>query len=289
MRTKPLWSRSKDSSKETNKGTLKDSKRLFLESCKILKQRREEYGITRNQLAKKTRITTTVLEAIENGWTNKLPEKAYLCSMLSMLELELDLERNSLDGILKGSKDHDKKTLLSTFNPGKLEILSSWQGSLLYVIIMLISIHTLNQQQRYMTKLNSQTIQPIVSDSESIGESTKKEIENISTRNLLGKSEIKKKQDSSWVNLILGKFKKKESFALLELNLNKESKVSIKSGRDYQTTINKVKGYLNLRLLSPVEIQIQPPPSKKDLIKWNGKNYAPLDEENGLYKLTMFN
>ena len=46
-----------------------------------MKQRREAGGLTLRELALETRITTPVIEALERGWSDRLPERAYLASM----------------------------------------------------------------------------------------------------------------------------------------------------------------------------------------------------------------
>ena len=85
---------------ESIKEDIKNPNILFSEACQLLKAQRQELGLSRIELAEKTRITPSVLEAIENGWADKLPERAYLASMLIILENELSLRRNSLKAIL---------------------------------------------------------------------------------------------------------------------------------------------------------------------------------------------
>ena len=41
-----------------------------------MKQRREAGGLTLRELALETRITTPVIEALERGWSDRLPEGA---------------------------------------------------------------------------------------------------------------------------------------------------------------------------------------------------------------------
>ena len=56
-----------------------------------MKQRREAEGLTLRELALETRITTPVIEALERGWSDRLPERAYLASMLPQPERRLEL------------------------------------------------------------------------------------------------------------------------------------------------------------------------------------------------------
>ena len=71
----------------------------FSEAINLFKTRRLEIGISLETLSKDTKISRNVLIAIENGWKKYLPEKTYLISMIKSLELKLNLEKGSLNGL----------------------------------------------------------------------------------------------------------------------------------------------------------------------------------------------
>ena len=48
------------------------------------------------------------------------------------------------------------------FNFINIDFLNSWVGSLLYFIVMLISILALNSQQKYLLKTNSLSTEPVL-------------------------------------------------------------------------------------------------------------------------------
>ena len=48
------------------------------------------------------------------------------------------------------------------FNFINIDFLNNWIGSLLYFIIMLLSILALNSQQKYLIKINSISSEPII-------------------------------------------------------------------------------------------------------------------------------
>ena len=54
------------------------------------------------------------------------------------------------------------------FNFINIDFLNSWIGSLLYFIIMLLSILALNSQQKYLVKINSISTEPIIIEKNSI-------------------------------------------------------------------------------------------------------------------------
>ena len=70
----------------------------LLEAGRRLRQEREQRGLSLRQLALETRISTPVLEALERGWRDRLPEAAYLRTMLPLIEQRLDLPGGSLIG-----------------------------------------------------------------------------------------------------------------------------------------------------------------------------------------------
>ena len=81
--------------------------------------------------------------------------------MIRSLKLKLNLEKGSLNGlsIQKESINNVSKFKLNFIN---IDFLNSWIGSLLYFIIMLLSILALNSQQRYLIKTNSVSTEPII-------------------------------------------------------------------------------------------------------------------------------
>ena len=133
----------------------------FTKAINLFTSQREKLGISLEELSNKTKISRNVLIAIENGWEKNIPEKTYLISMLKILEIELNLERGSLNILLDQKKSINS---LSNFNFKfiNIDFLNSWFGSLLYFIFMLLSILALNSQQRYLLKINSVSTEPII-------------------------------------------------------------------------------------------------------------------------------
>jgi len=133
----------------------------FSEAINLFKTRRLKIGISLETLSKETKISRNVLIAIENGWEKYLPETTYLTSMIKILEIKLNLERGSLNGLLLRKGNNDDITRFK-FNFINIDFINSWIGSLLYFIFMLLSILALNSQQRYLIKINSISTEPII-------------------------------------------------------------------------------------------------------------------------------
>ena len=162
----PFKNTSSDLSKLQDK-TNSDSE--FSKAIGLFTTQRNKLGISLEELSSKTKISRNVLIAIEKGWKDYLPETTYLKSMLKMIEVELNLDRGSLNGFL------DKKIInnsLYEFKFINIDFLNSWFGSLLYFIFMLLSILALNSQQKYLLKINSISTDPVKMDELEINNST---------------------------------------------------------------------------------------------------------------------
>ena len=133
----------------------------FSEAINLFKTQRKKVGISIDQLSDETKISRNVLVAIENGWRKYLPETTYLSSMIKTLEIKLNLERGSLDG-LSDREDNDNNSDGFKFNFINIDFLNNWIGSLIYIIFMLLSILALNSQQKYLIKINSVSTEPII-------------------------------------------------------------------------------------------------------------------------------
>ncbi len=156
---------------------------VFLEALTLLKERRNNLGFSLSELSNKTKISRNVLLAIENGWKKYLPENTYLIAMIRKLESVLGLESNSLDGLL--SQDNiTKKTSQFQFNLLNIDLLSTWKGNLLYILILLTCILFINSNQHYLIPIDTQSSEPILP----IGDS-KEEIQ-INSKKLRGINQV---------------------------------------------------------------------------------------------------
>ena len=148
----------------TNSPSLKgkpESDYEFYKAINLFISQREKIGISLDVLSNKTKISRNVLIAIENGWEKHIPESTYLISMLKTLEIELFLERGSLNGLLT-KKIVNKNLSKLKFNFINIDFINSWVGSLLYFVFMLISILAINSQQKYLLKIHSLSTEPIL-------------------------------------------------------------------------------------------------------------------------------
>tara|TARA_Y100001968_G_scaffold330294_1_gene381745 strand:+ start:13403 stop:13972 length:570 start_codon:yes stop_codon:yes gene_type:complete len=146
---------------ESTKNDLSDYKEVFMETCKLIKAQRMKNGISLEMLSRKTKISKFVLEAIENGHDKYLPERTYLKQMLKAIEFELGLPKDRLKIFLKHSKKTIHNNNLKVFAPGNINIFASWEGNLVYLILMFTSIITLNKYQKFLADIKTLDTKPI--------------------------------------------------------------------------------------------------------------------------------
>lgn len=137
----------------------------LLAAGRLLRQRREERGLSLRQLALDTRISAAVLEALERGWPDRLPEATYLRTMLPLIERHLDLPPACLDPVLARGNQQEVRQLRQAdslrFTPGSIDVFTTWQGTILYGVLTLALVYGLNLQQRKIAAQGLVALRPI--------------------------------------------------------------------------------------------------------------------------------
>ncbi|MFU8886661.1 MAG: helix-turn-helix domain-containing protein [Cyanobacteriota bacterium] len=132
-----------------------------------LRQAREQRQLSLRQLAMQTRISTAVLEALERGWRDRLPEPTYLRTMLPLIERHLELDAGSLDPVLPREQQRGQRAqqagLLRRFTPGSIDVFTTWQGTVLYGVLILGLIYGLNLQQQRLARAGLLAVGPLPS------------------------------------------------------------------------------------------------------------------------------
>jgi hypothetical protein len=258
-----------------------------------LRQEREARGLNLRQLALETRISTPVLEALERGWRDRLPEGAYLRTMLPLIEQHLDLPAGSLDVALPPqSPQHGPRGkgggLLKRFTPGSIDVFSTWQGGLLYGGICLGLIYALNLQQRQLASANLLSLNPIAPLP--AAEQRKPAAPGIT---LLGAfPELRPLQQASRgvgrtaLNALQQAGSEQPELGVLELNLSQASTINLRSDNGQRSQLSGSKGQLMWQLEPPLELSIYPVPKATDVL-WNGAALPPISNQPGQYRLPV--
>lgn len=258
--------------------SLESSNNSLEEAGQLLREQRERKGLSMRDLSKEVRITTPVLEALERGWQDRLPEAAYLVAMLQRLETYLDLPSNSLSAALlnrPGSNRLETNGRSTRFTLGSIDIFTTWQGSVVYGAVMIGSILALNHQQRHLINLNAFSPKPIPIntplDSDQILKGLRPLEEELTAS--LGQLDLPLDQPTRP--------------GVLEINLNQPRQISLSSEGGDRTNLQGATGTVTLQLLPPVDLSINPPPGEADSVRWNGQALTPKTNQPGSYHLSQ--
>ena len=258
-----------------------------------LRQEREARGLNLRQLALETRISTPVLEALERGWRDRLPEGAYLRTMLPLIEQHLALPPGSLDVALPPkSQQHGPRSqnggLLKRFTPGSIDVFSTWQGGLLYGGICLGLIYALNLQQRQLAATNLLSLRPIAP----LPAAEQRKPAAPGTTLLGAFPELRPLQQASRgvgrdaLNQLHQAGATPPRLGVLELNLSQASTINLRSDSGQRSQLNGAKGLLVWQLEPPLELSVYPTPKAAEVL-WNGTVLAPVDKQPGQYRLPL--
>jgi hypothetical protein len=238
-------------------------------------------------LAQQTRISTAVLEALERGWRDRLPEPAYLRTMLPLLEERLQLSPGSLRAALPAAAHSAaaarRQKLLQRFTPGSIEVFTSWQGTLLYGLLGLLLLYGLNLSQRRLVEDGLQTTGPLPP----LATPTSPEI-NLgllagayqgvlplrSAASGRALRQWRRETQNAGVDLSLG---------WLSVRLNGPTRLQLKDSEGRQTTLEAAKGEITLPVLPPFELNFNPAEAALD-VRWNGRALSPEPTESGRYR-----
>ena len=256
--------------------SLESSNNSIEEAGLLLREQRERKGLSMRDLSKEVRITTPVLEALERGWQDRLPEPAYLVAMLQRLEAYFELPTNSLSAALPnrpGSNRLATNGQVTRFTLGSIDIFTTWQGSVVYGAVMIGSILALNHQQRHLININAFSPRPIPIntplDSDQILKGLRPLEEVVSAR-------------QGQPSLPLDQLTRP---GILEINLNQPRQISLSSEGGDRTNLQGATGTVTLQLLPPIDLSITPPPGEADSVRWNGQALAPKTNQAGSYHL----
>ena len=262
----------------------------LLAAGRRLRQEREQRGLSLRQLALETRISTPVLEALERGWRDRLPEATYLRTMLPLIEQRLNLPAGQLDVALpaQGPDDGSSRSrgLLQRFTPGSIDVFSTWQGTLLYGVITLGLIYVINLQQQRIAAANLLSLRPIPATAQRPQPQHQE-----AGRSLLSLYPELRPLQRAARGVGLEELHRAGAQALsahgpgvLALNLSRASRLSLHSESGQRSDLNGAQGQLVLQLQPPLDLSITPAPAAAD-VTWNGAALPALAGQPGRYRL----
>lgn len=241
----------------------------------LLREAREAKGMGLRDLAQHTRISIAVLEALEGGWKDRLPEATYLKAMLPLLEQHLDLPPRSLEPVLPHAGLQPRRSGLSngqaaSLSASTLASLTSWQSSLLYGGLILAALYGVNLQQQRLAAMGRLSGTPItLAPIES--ETAKQPIRLFPDLHPLARAAKGQAMD------LLAQDTKRQgsdlSLGLLQLSLRQPTQLDLSSQRSGRIQLERLEGDLSIPVLPPFELRLNPAPPPA-AVRWKGQVIA---------------
>ena len=134
-----LFNKKSEKNKESSPGLLDE----YIEIARLVKEARIQKNLTVKELSCVSKIPERIINSIENN--NKIrPEYPFIRSILIKLEECLVLKKNTLLKLAVREKKFFKKGE-KYFLFRKFDLINTWQGSLLYFFILVLTIFILKR------------------------------------------------------------------------------------------------------------------------------------------------
>ena len=116
----------------------------YKEIGKLVKEARIQQNLTIQQLSRISKIPEKTINSIENNNKYERPNYPFIRSILIKLEECLELKKNTLLKLLIRERETFKKEK-NDFLVGRFDLINTWQGSLLYFLILVLSVFILKR------------------------------------------------------------------------------------------------------------------------------------------------
>ena len=116
----------------------------YEEIAKVVKDARIQKKITIQELSRISRIPEQTIISIENNNKNIRPNYPFIRSILIKLEECLGLKKNTLEKLAIREGETSKKENNDVI-VNKFDLLNTWQGSLLYFFILILTLFILKR------------------------------------------------------------------------------------------------------------------------------------------------
>ena len=254
----------------------------------MIRERRELLGLTLRDLATQIRITTPVLEALERGWIDRLPERAYLASMLPQVERRLELPSGCLDPVLPVPVSRSRLKPVrgfGRFTPGSIDVFTTWQGSIVYGAVMLFSLVALNRQQQTLARQNGLALEPVRANIQAITSAPDSSSAEVSAtlEGLRPLEQARQRLPQDWLNGVATSVTPNDG--VLQLLFNESSQLTIDSEGGDRVQLVAGKGELTLQLRAPIDLTMTPPPAEIQQVMWNGVPLQQVPKLPGVYRV----
>ena len=116
----------------------------YIEIAKLVKEARIQKNLTIKEMSYISKIPERIINSIENNNKNTMPEYPFIRSILIKLEESLALKKNLLLNLAVKERKILKKEG-KDFMLRKFDLINTWQGSILYFFILILTIFVLKR------------------------------------------------------------------------------------------------------------------------------------------------
>ena len=125
---------------EVNHGLLDQ----YGEIARLVKEARIQKNITIQELSDISKIPEQTIISIENNYKNTRPKYPFIRSILIKLEECLGFKKNTLEKLAITEGETSKKEK-KDFIVNKFDLINTWQGSILYFFILILTVFLLKR------------------------------------------------------------------------------------------------------------------------------------------------
>jgi len=116
----------------------------YIEIAKLVKEARIQKNLTIKELSYISKIPERIINSIENNNKDIRPEYPFIRSILIKLDECLELKKNTLLKLAVKERKILKKER-KDFLFSKFDLINTWQGSILYFLILVLTIFILKR------------------------------------------------------------------------------------------------------------------------------------------------
>jgi len=140
LKNRFLFNKKSEKNEDFNNGLVDQ----YIEIAKLVKEARIQQKLTVEELSYISKIPERIINSIEDNNKNFRPEYPFIRSILIKLEECLVLKKNTLLNLAVNERKILKKEG-KDFMFRKLDLINTWQGSLLYFFILVLTIFILKR------------------------------------------------------------------------------------------------------------------------------------------------
>ena len=130
-----LFNKKSDKNKDFNPGLVDE----YMEIAKLVKEARIQQNLTIKELSHISKIPEKTIKSIENNNNNIRPKYPFIRSILIKIEECLGFKKNTLVKLAIREREIFKKEK-KDFLVSKFDLINTWQGSLLYFFLLVLTI-----------------------------------------------------------------------------------------------------------------------------------------------------